>query len=172
MSLLLLALAAAGVPPESQARGFDPQIGRWHTQLRRLAHPLSAAPPEWISYSGTTNVTPIWGGTGNLVELEVDGGGGHIEGLSVRLFDPQARQWRIYYSNSRFGTLMGQPVFGAFTDGRGEFYGSDSLDGRAILVRFVIAPENRDTVHFEQSYSADGGKTWEANWIATDTRLP
>jgi hypothetical protein len=26
--------------------------------------------------------------------------------------------------------------------------------------------------HFEQAFSADGGKTWEINWIADDTRAP
>jgi hypothetical protein len=25
--------------------------------------------------------------------------------------------------------------------------------------------------HFEQAFSNDGGKTWEVNWIATDTRV-
>ena len=25
--------------------------------------------------------------------------------------------------------------------------------------------------HFEQAFSADGGKTWEVNWIADDTRI-
>ena len=123
-----------------------------------------------MRYSGTTVVSPIWGGRGNIAELEVDGPAGHIEGLSMRLYDPAARQWRMYYSNSRFGTFAGDPTVGQFSNGRGEFYSSDTLDGRAILVRFIIAPENADTIHFEQSFSADGGKTWEPNWIATDTR--
>ncbi len=28
-----------------------------------------------------------------------------------------------------------------------------------------------DSCHFEQAFSADGGKTSEVNWIATDTRV-
>jgi hypothetical protein len=62
-------------------------------------------------------------------------------------------------------------VIGEFKDGRGEFYGSDTLDGRAILVRFVISDITKDSCHFEQAFSDDGGKTWEVNWIATDTRV-
>jgi hypothetical protein len=168
---IAVAAAIAAAPVHDGSRDFGPQIGRWHTELRRLAHPLSGSPAEWIRYSGTTTVTPVWDGKANLAELEVQGPAGHIEGLSMRLYDPTSRQWRLYYSNSRFGTLIGEPTVGQFTNGRGEFYSSDTLDGRSILVRFVIAPESPDTIHFEQSYSADGGRTWEANWIATDTRL-
>jgi hypothetical protein len=28
-----------------------------------------------------------------------------------------------------------------------------------------------DSCHFEQAFSTDGGRTWEVNWIATDTRM-
>lgn len=171
MLFLLAAALGAAATPADGPHGFDPEIGHWHTELRRLAHPLSGRPPEWIAYSGTTNVTPLWGGKGNLAELEVDGPAGHLEGLSVRLYDPNSGQWRMYYSNSRYGTLIGDPTVGEFSNGRGEFYSSDTVDGRSVLVRFVIEPESRDKIHFEQSYSADGGRTWEANWIATDTRL-
>jgi hypothetical protein len=45
------------------------------------------------------------------------------------------------------------------------------LNGRAILVRFVISDITRDSCHFEQAFSDDGGKTWEVNWVATDTRV-
>ena len=39
-----------------------------------------------------------------------------------------------------------------------------------ILVRFVISDIKPDSCHFEQAFSDDGGKTWEVNWIATDSR--
>jgi len=72
--------------------------------------------------------------------------------------------------NSAGGTLSA-PVFGEFKNGRGEFFGQDSLNGRAILVRFVITPLTPDSIRFEQSFSDDAGKTWESNWVATDTRV-
>jgi len=34
----------------------------------------------------------------------------------------------------------------------------------------VIAPLDADTIRFEQAFSDDGGKAWEINWVATDTR--
>jgi len=44
------------------------------------------------------------------------------------------------------------------------------LNGRAILVRFVILPITPDSIRFEQSFSDDGGRSWEVNWIAIDSR--
>jgi hypothetical protein len=38
-------------------------------------------------------------------------------------------------------------------------------------VRFVISEITPASWRFEQSFSDDGGKTWEVNWIAVDTRV-
>jgi hypothetical protein len=38
-------------------------------------------------------------------------------------------------------------------------------------VRFVISDITPTACRFEQAFSDDGGKTWEVNWIATDTRV-
>jgi len=35
----------------------------------------------------------------------------------------------------------------------------------------VISASLRKSAHFEQSFSDDGGKIWEVNWIATDNRV-
>ena len=148
---------------------FDFEIGTWKTRLSRLVHPLTGS-SDWARYEGTTAVRKVWNGRANLVELEVDGPAGHIQALSLRLYNPQTRQWSLNFSNSRAGT-MAVPAVGGFSGGRGEFSNPDSLDGRAILVRFVISVITPDSCRFEQSFSADGGKTWELNWIAIDTRL-
>lgn len=52
----------------------------------------------------------------------------------------------------------------------GKIHDQVDFDGRAIFVRFVIAPLDADTIRFEQAFSDDGGKAWEINWVATDTR--
>ena len=150
-------------------RDFDFEIGTWQTRLSRLKEPLSGS-TTWVEYEGTTVVRKVWDGRANLVELEVEGPSGRIEGLSLRLYNPEARQWSLNFSNSRSGTLS-PPVVGEFKDGRGEFYGQETFNGRAILVRFVISDITRTSVRFEQAFSDDGGKTWEVNWIATDTRV-
>ena len=95
---------------------------------------------------------------------------GRIEGGSLRLYGSQSGQWSLNYANLRNG-LLTSPVYGGFDDrGRGLFYGPDNLDGRAILVRFIITKFRPDEARFEQAYSADGGVTWEDNWVATDSR--
>jgi hypothetical protein len=121
--------------------------------------------------NGTTTVTKVWNGRGNLVELVADGPTGAFEGVSLRLYDPQARQWRLYFASSRDGKLD-PPTIGQFRNGRGEFYSQDTFGGRAILVRFVISDITPTSCRFEQAFSDDGGKTWEVNWVATDTRVP
>jgi hypothetical protein len=108
-------------------------------------------------------------GRANLAELNVDGPAGHIEGLSLRLYNPQSHQWSLNFSNANDGTLN-QPTIGEFKNGRGEFFDQEVLNGRAIYVRFVISDIRPNSCRFEQAFSDDGGKTWEVNWIATDTR--
>lgn len=148
---------------------FDFEIGTWKTHLSRRLHPLTDS-TAWVEYEGTSVVRKIWNGRANLVELEVAGPAGHLEGLSLRLYNPQSRQWSLNFSNSGGGTLS-QPTVGEFKNGRGEFFDQESFAGRAILVRFVISDITPDSCHFEQAFSNDGGASWEVNWIATDTRI-
>lgn len=148
---------------------FDFEIGSWTTRLSRLARPLTGD-TTWVHYEGTSVVRKVWDGRANLVELDVAGPTGRIEGLSLRLYDPEARQWSLNFSNSRGGTLS-PPVIGDFKNGRGEFYGQELLNRRAILVRFIISDITPTSARFEQAFSEDGGKTWEVNWIAIDTRV-
>lgn len=160
--------AQATPTPRDGQRDFDFEIGKWKTHLKLLVHPLSGS-TQWTEYEGVTTVRKVWNGRANLVELVADGPAGHFEGLNLRLYDPQSRQWSLNFANSAGGTLF-VPTVGGFEDCRGEFYNQETLDGRAILVRFVISDITADSAHFEQAFSADGGKTWEVNWIATDTR--
>src|SRR5258706_11388806 len=78
---------------------FDFEIGVWKTHVRRRLHPLSGS-TTWIEMDGTSIVRKVWNGRGNLVELEADGPAGHFEGLSLRLYNPQSRQWSLNFSNS------------------------------------------------------------------------
>ena len=147
---------------------FDFEFGSWKAHIRRLLHPLSGS-NQWMELNGTSVVRKIWDGRGNLGELEVDGGGIHLEGLSMRLYNPQSQQWSIYWSSSKEGAL-GTPMIGGFKDGRGEFYDQETLNGRAIYVRFVFSDISSNYFKLEQAFSSDGGKTWEPNWIATFAR--
>lgn len=148
---------------------FDFEIGTWRTHLKRLLHPLTSS-TTWVEYDGTTVVRKVWNGRANLVELVADGPSGHFEGLNLRLYNPQSRQWSLNFASSSSG-VMSQPTIGEFKNGRGEFFDQETLNGRAIFVRFVISDITPTSRRFEQSFSDDGGKTWEVNWIAIDTRV-
>lgn len=175
LSLTLTTTAVAQTPPVAPRDGahdFDFESGNWHTTLRRLVAPLTGS-TAWARYEGTTVVKPLLDGRFNTAELKVTGVGGttgRIEGVALRLYDPAAKQWSLNYATAGGGTLTA-PVYGSFRDGRGEFYGTDVVDGRVILVRFVISDITPTSCHFEQAYSADGGRTWEINWIADDTKV-
>ena len=178
--LLLCALALTSQPAPALAQqtttahdpqhDFDFEIGTWHTHLKRLQHPLTNS-TTWIEYDGTSVISKIWNGRANLVELEVDGPATHIEALSLRLYNPQSHQWSLNFANSAQGT-MSIPTIGEFKNGRGEFYDQETYNNRAILVRNVFEDITASSYRFEQSFSDDGGRTWEVNWIAVDTRIP
>lgn len=158
-------------PPTERGgqQDFDFEIGTWKTRLSRLAHPLTGS-TTWVEYEGTTVVRKVWNGRANLVELVADGPSGHFEGLSLRLYNPQSRQWSLNFASIQSGALS-QPTIGGFKNGRGEFFNQETFNGRAIFVRFVISDITPNSCRFEQAFSDDGGKTWEVNWIATDTRV-
>lgn len=169
LALLPLAALAQAPAPRDGQRDFDWEIGTWNTRLSRLQKPLTGS-TTWVEYTGTTVVRKVWDGRANLVELAVQGPAGRLEVLSLRLYNPQSRQWSLNSAGAAGGTL-GVPSVGEFRDGRGEFLSQEEFNGRTILVRFVITPINPDSYRFEQSFSDDGGRTWEVNWIATDTRV-
>jgi hypothetical protein len=159
---------APSVAERDGQHDFDFEFGAWKAHLRRLAHPLSGS-STWTESTGTSVVRKVWDGRANLGEFNVDGPAGRIEGLSLRLYNPQSRQWSIYWASSKDGEMT-LPLVGGFRDGRGEFFNRDTFDGRPIDVRFVISDITANSFRLEQAFSADDRKTWETNWIATFTR--
>src|ERR1700719_5002751 len=151
---------------------FDCEFGSWKIHLKRLVHPLTGS-TTWVEFDGTSVTRKVWGGRADLEEFETDSpAGGHIEGLTLRLYDPQTHQWSLYWATSKSGAL-GPPTIGEFKNGRGEFFDTEPSgpNGRSILVRFIWSKTDTNSPHFEQSFSEDGGKSWEVNWITDQTRV-
>lgn len=163
------AQAAAASPPPSTSpaqSAFDFEFGAWDTRLRRLVNPLSGS-TEWVECTGLSTVRKVWDGRANLGELELTCPSGRLEGLSLRTFNPQSQQWSIRWANATDGEL-GPPMIGGFDSaGRGEFYNQELFRGKAIYVRFIFSEVTPRSFRLEQAFSADGGKSWEANWVAT-----
>jgi hypothetical protein len=164
--------ARAASPPalQNHQHDFDFEFGAWDVHIKRLLHPFTHS-SEWVDYSGLSTVRKVWEGDANLGELKVDGDQGGIQGLSLRVYQPQAQQWSISWCNAKDGEL-GTPMLGKFTAGRGEFYNSETLNGAQIFVRFVFSDITSTRFKLEQAFSNDGAKSWETNWIATFVRQP
>jgi hypothetical protein len=162
----------AGAAARDGQHDFDPLVGTWKATLKRLVHPLSGD-QTWVEYEGKQVTTSIWGGRGTMDEFTVHDPKTNTDvvGLTVRLYNPATHQWHIYWANAKKGTFDYPPVAGVWENGRGEFYDQEDFEGRAIFVRYVWSNVTPTSAHFEQSFSADGGKTWEANWISDITRM-
>jgi hypothetical protein len=146
---------------------FDFFVGSWDGRQRRLRKALADS-DDWYEFATTTQCWSVFGGAANVDEVTAPDQG--FSGLSVRLFDPAAGQWSIYWANSRNGILGLPPVVGTFADGVGRFYADEDFEGTPITVRFTWSDITATTARWEQAFSTDGRKTWEPNWIADFTR--
>lgn len=149
---------------------WDNFFGTWKMHLRRRLHPLTGS-NEWVSSESHDSTRPLLGGRANLDELEADGPSGHVEGLTVRLYNPHTRQWSIYWANSA-SPALDTPMVGRFAGGRGEFYDQEMFGDRPVFVRFLWTNVSSRSGDFEQAFSADGGRTWEPNWVTRMEREP
>jgi len=169
-------LAPNVAPPASfmqhdGAHDFDFLIGDWKAHVWRLPDRLVGS-NTWIEYTGISNHKKLLDSNANFEEFEVDGRekGQHIKAQTLRLYNPESHQWSIYLVDVDKGILSTPPVIGQFTGRRGEFYDQEDYKGRAILVRYVWSDISPQSARMEQSFSADGGKSWEVNWICELTR--
>ena len=143
---------------------FDFTFGTWTEHSRRLLHPLTGS-HDWAEWDGRTVVRKIWGGRANMAEFKGTTPSGPLELIALRVYNPTSHQWSLNFATSGVGRLGDIPGVGEFKDGRIDFYDQEPLNGRAILVRFSVYSTGPTTHVSEQAYSADGGKTWEVNWI-------
>jgi len=143
---------------------FDFLHGRWQVHNQRLRHRLQGS-TDWEHFEATQYCQPLLDGLGNTDEMRNEAG---PVGVSLRLFDLQARQWVIYWVAPRDGLLQ-PPVRGGFVHDTGIFEGTDVHDGRPVHVRYTWSNTGGATPQWEQAYSPDG-ISWETNWVMSFTR--
>jgi len=170
-SSLSSGVSAQTAPLRDGAHDFDFLIGNWKAHVRRLPDRLVGS-TTWVEYDGISNHKKILDTNANFEEFEVDNPQKHlhIKGQTLRLYNPDSHQWSIYTLDLDKGALNLPPVVGQFTGNRGEFYDQEQYKGRSILVRYVWLNISPKSARMEQSFSPDGGKTWETNWICELTR--
>ncbi|MEU6552034.1 hypothetical protein ABZ915_17385 [Streptomyces sp. NPDC046915] len=150
----------------SSPHDFDFFHGEW-TVLHRRRTDFLDPDSGWEEFRATSRCWPLFGGAANIDEIDMPHLGS--KGLTLRLFDQESRQWSLNWSSSRSGKLF-PPVVGRFADGRGEFHGDDTHDGKDVRVRFVWSGTSPAAARWEQAFSVDGGETWVTNWIMEFTR--
>jgi hypothetical protein len=173
---LVVSTSAAAGPADSGPPGytlsrngdvhdFDYFAGGWTTLQRRLKA-RGVGSDEWEEFPAILCMSLYLDGMATVDELYFPTKG--WAGLTLRTFDRDRRQWSIYWVSSNSGRLEA-PVVGGFQGGRGEFYGEDVDDGKAVKVRYTWNKLDEDHARWEQAFSYDD-RAWETNWIAEFTR--
>ena len=161
----------ANLPQRDGSHDFDFLIGNWKAHVSRLPDRLNNS-NVWVEYDGISNHKKILDSNANFEEFEVTSTDKklHIKAQTLRLYNPTSHQWSIYLVDVDNGTLGLPPVIGQFNGDRGEFFDQEDFKGHAILVRYVWLNISPTASRMEQSFSPDGGKTWEVNWICKLSR--
>jgi hypothetical protein len=162
VTMLLAGAAFATQAADDGARGFDFQRGEWkvHHKVKRPDQ------PDWLEFDGSCRNRGLIDGTANVEEHTFLRPMGVTYGIAMRSYDAKSGQWAIWWIDSRdpHGTLD-PPVKGRFENGVGTFYSDYVADGKPMRVRYVWSGITHQSAHWEQASSADGGKTWDTNWI-------
>jgi len=147
------------VPPSD----FDFMIGDWRVRHRRLNSRMTGC-TEWTEFTGLSSTRKILGGFGNVEDNLLSFPDGDVRAVAFRSFDTRTCQWAIWWLDGRSPHTLDIPVIGGFTGSVGLFFAQDTLGGRPITVRFTWKANPGGNPEWEQSFSADDGKTWETNW--------
>ncbi|WP_327004793.1 hypothetical protein OHA72_58850 [Dactylosporangium sp. NBC_01737] len=146
---------------------FDFIVGTWTSTQRRLRKVLAGS-DDWYEFPATSRAWNVMGGAGNVDEIDFPTQG--FSGVTLRLYDPGTQLWSLYWASSRTGLTL-PPMVGRFgEDGRGVFSGDDVYDGVPIACNYIWSRITPESARWEQEFSADGGQTWETNWVMDFTR--
>ena len=148
---------------------FDFLIGTWKVHHRMLKDRLTGS-TEWLEFEGDTVDRKILNGIGNMDDNLIHMPTGPVHAMTLRLFNPESKEWSIYWATNRTG-ILDVPMIGGFKDGVGKFYSQETNHGLHVYSRFIWSKITADSCQWEQALSADGGRTWETNWVMEFKRL-
>jgi hypothetical protein len=148
-------------------RDFDFLLGHWRVANRRLRDFQDPDCADWVEFDATLVTRPILDGLGNVESFSVPASSERpaFEGMTLRLFDPERRLWRIWWASSALPGRLEPPMEGSFADRHGRFHGRDEVEGGSIPVRFDWYDLAGTSARWEQAYSFDDGATWRTNWV-------
>jgi hypothetical protein len=152
---------------------FDFYVGTWRIENRKRVRLLAADEDEWVEFEALSEARTILGGLGNADTYSApdfpDRPG--FAGFSLRLFEPSTGLWRIWWASTLGDGQLDPPVVGRFEDGLGRFECDDVVEGVPLRVRFDWSEITDAAALWQQSFSFDGGATWDANWTMRSARI-
>lgn len=161
---------ATGLPKLADApRDFDFLVGEWRVRHRRLRERLVGS-NAWDEFDGTLVNWPVLGGHGNVGDNVMEFPDRTVRGIGLRAFDPATREWLSWWLDGRSPAVINAPLRGTFKDDIGTFIGDETVAGRTVRSRVRWSRITSRSAQWEQASSADGGKTWETNWISEFVR--
>jgi hypothetical protein len=159
--LPLLPGEAAGTAPSD----WDFLAGRWRVRHRRLTKRL-VGNRDWQNFEGTLVNRPLMGGAGNFSDNEMHLPNGVVRSVGLRAYDPARAVWSSWFLDGRSPRDIAPPLIGRFEGGVGTLASTEHVDGKAVLTRVQWTRIGPDSARWEQSASANGGATWEVNWVS------
>lgn len=166
--------SAGGVarhPERSGIRDFDFIVGRWLVHHRQLRQRLAGS-NSWTEFEGSLVSQKLLGGSAVIDDNLLNGPADPYHAVNIRAYDEKSQLWSTWWLDGRTPAASLEPaVRGKFKDGVGLFYADDTFKGRRIRVRYIYSNITSKSCHWEQAYSADGGRTWEVNWVMDFKRI-
>jgi hypothetical protein len=158
--------------PAATPDDFNFLFGSWRIHNRRLDDPLGNS-ESWSEFEASSEAYPILSKLGNVQTYDAPEFPGRpgFQGYALRLLDPEAELWRIWWASTAGRGQLDSPVMGGFRDGVGQFDGKDVIDGREVHVRFLWTEITEASARWEQSFSLDGGETFIPNWLMLHERV-
>ena len=168
-------------PPRGASGIARTRRRRWHARLRlsarhveraqSQAHGYSRGATYWYEYDGTSHEYPIWNGDGNLEEYNaVLPSGAMLRGVALRSIEPDKQRWTINWANGANGTLD-TPMTDCFQERHRHVLQPGAAEWPADLRALSLDGQQAMALRAGSNpISADGGHTWEMNWIMDFSR--
>jgi hypothetical protein len=126
-------------------------------------HNNSIVNGAWLEYEGEATVHAILGGIGSVEELRIPAR--NFSGMGLRLLDVEKKAWSDFWVNAKSGVLTTPGQAGSFENGIGIFSSEYEDNGRKMISVGLWDRITPVSCRWRQAASADGGRTWEHNWL-------
>lgn len=149
--------AMPAAPATGRPGDFAFLDGHWH--IRHLKRRGDA----WDRFEGEARCWSILDGVGSVEELLIPAR--QFSGLGLRLLDVEKQVWSDHWVNARSGVVGVPGLQGGFEGGVGLFPSTYDDNGKTVHAMGIWDSVAPGQCRWRQVYSADGGHTWQHDWV-------